>query len=400
MGALDDLRGAGWRRLLAAARRRLQKTGGEPVGAVGLANPSEAEQAVVDEVTNRYRSVSARRPAVQLAELDRALRRGYGLGLLEALAQLDLPDPPMDRKSALEAALRCSHAGEGWFTGWLSEIARDGTVTRLVDRGEGDLIGRAAAVLDRLPARDLPLPVLAEWATGDPTALAGTPLDELVLRALSLWQGAPRHSGREAERRVWNDAGVVFDDLTSQVLVLNLRVAEGHVVAGWLDDAASEGIPFRLTLHQLLTGPIGPDAEQVFVCESPVVLRAAAAELGPDCAPLVCTESRASVACHRLLTAAVAGGARIRWHSDFDWPGIRSTAAAVDRYAADPWRMGADDYLEALAAGTSLPLEGAPTTAPWDERLIEAMVRERRAVREERLLAALLVDLRSGTPVR
>jgi uncharacterized protein (TIGR02679 family) len=187
---------------------------------------------------------------------------------------------------------------------------------------------------------------------------------------------------------------VLADDLTSQVLVLGLRVRQEHAVAGWLDDAASAGIPFRLTLQQLMAGPLTPVGSQIFVCESPVVLRAAAAELGPGSAPLVCTEGRLSAACDRLLRAAT--GTRIRWRNDFDWPGLRMTAAATERYAAVPWRMGTEDYLDALETGTGDPLEGTRTAAPWDARLTTTMAREHRAAREEWLLPALLADLRRG----
>lgn len=329
-----------------------------------------------------------------LAEIDGALRATYGAGLREVLARLDRPGRPADVREALVAAMRCRHAGEGWFTGWLGGLSRDGTVRRLVRRGDGDLLGWAAAVLDRLPARDVPLPVLAEWATGDATALSGRPLAHLVMRALVLWQGAPPPDGRAAEERIWNDAGVIADDLASQVLVLGVRAREDHAVGSWLDDAAAAGLPFRLTLHQLVTAPVSPHAGDLFVCESPVVLRAAAAELGPACAPLVCTEGRPSVACDRLLRAAT--GARIRWRTDFDWPGLRMTAAAAERHAAVPWRMGTDDYLDALKTGTHDPLEGTRTAAPWDARLAATMAREDRAAREEWLLPALLTDLAGG----
>jgi uncharacterized protein (TIGR02679 family) len=390
MAEFEELRGEDWRRLLAAARRRLDRTGGEVTGSVALAYPSEEELRVVERVTGRGEPPS--RPGVSLTELDAALRGAYGVGLRRALAWLDRPPGvPGDARSALEAAMRCRYGGEGWFTGWLGGLSRDGTVSRLVRRGDGDLLGWAAAVLDRLPARHVPLPVLAEWATGDATALSGTPLAGLVMRALLLWQGAPSPAGRAAERRIWNDAGVLTDDLASQVLVLGLRAREDHTVARWLDDAATEGIPFRLTLQQLMTGPVTPRGARIFVCESPVVLRAAAAELGPDCAPLVCTEGHLSTACDRLLSAAA--GARIDWRNDFDWPGLRMTAAATQRYAALPWRMGTEDYLGALETGTGDPLEGTRTAAPWDEHLPDAMTREHRAAREEWLLPSLLADL-------
>jgi uncharacterized protein (TIGR02679 family) len=396
MAEFDELRGEEWRRLLAAARRRLDKTGGEVTGSIALAYPSDEELRVVGRITGRD-AVSNNRPAVMLVELDGMLRETYGVGLCKALAWLDRPDRPSGMREALEAAMRCRYAGEGWFTGWLGELSRDGTVSRLVRSGDGDLLGWAAAVLDRLPAKDVPLPVLAEWATGDATALSGRPLAGLVMRALVLWQGAPPPVGRQDERRVWSDAGVLADDLSSQVLVLGLRARESReesAVAGWLDDAAYAGIPFRLTLQQLMAAPVTPRADEIFVCESPMVLRAVAAGLGAGSAPLVCTEGRLSAACDRLLGAAA--GTRIRWRNDFDWPGLRMTAAATERYGAVPWRMSTEDYLDALETGTDDPLEGTRTAAPWDARLTTTMAREHRAAREEWLLPALLADLRRG----
>ncbi|MEV0408766.1 TIGR02679 family protein [Actinoallomurus sp. NPDC050550] len=393
MGELAELRAAEWRRLLAAARRRLEKTGGEPVGSIGLTDPSEAECRIVDRITGRYHGGRrARRVTASLGELDRMLRRTYGVGLLAALARIDAPERPVGPAAALQGALRGRHADEGWYSAWLGQMSRDGTVSRLVSQGQGDLLARAAAVLDRLPANDVPLPVLAEWATGDATALYATPLADLVLRALRLWQGAAPPSGRATERRIWNDAGVVVDDLTSQVLVLNLRVAEDHMVARWLGEAASAGLPVRVTLQQLMSGPLTPQGREVFVCQSTAVVRAAAARLGAECAPLVCTEGRVSVACRRVLTAAADAGARIRWHGDFDWAALRMTAGAVHRYGAVPWRMGAEDYLEAVRAGSD-PLSGVRVAAPWDERLAAEMAGAGRAVREERLLPLLIEDL-------
>jgi uncharacterized protein (TIGR02679 family) len=398
MDELAELRAAEWQRLLAAVRRRLEKTGGEPVGSVGLTDPTDAELRVVDRITDRYGGGHrTRRVTVSLGELDRLLRRAYGTGLLAALARIDAPERPTGTVAALQAALRGRHAGEGWYSAWLGQMSRDGTVARLVRQGQGELLALAAAVLDRLPTKDVPLPVLAEWATGDATALYATPLADLVVRALRLWQGAAEPSDRAAERRIWNDAGVVVDDLTSQVLMLNVRVAEQHTVARWLGDAAAAGLPFRATLQQLMSGPLTPEGGEVFVCQSPAVVRAAAAQLGARCATLVCTEGRASVACRRLLTAAAVAGARIRWHSDFDWAALRMTAAAVHRYAALPWRMGAEDYLQAVRAVHD-PLRGARAATPWDERLAVVMAREGRAVREERLVPVLLGDLPAAAP--
>ncbi|HEY0539177.1 MAG TPA: hypothetical protein VGD53_12440, partial [Actinoallomurus sp.] len=67
MAEFEELRGEDWRRLLAAARRRLDRTGGEVTGSVALAYPSEEELRVVERVTGRGERSS--RPGVSLAEL-------------------------------------------------------------------------------------------------------------------------------------------------------------------------------------------------------------------------------------------------------------------------------------------------------------------------------------------
>jgi len=183
----------------------------------------------------------------------------------------------------------------------------------------------------------------------------------------------------------------VPDDLASQVLVLNMPAAGGDV-ARFLDVAAAVGMPVRLNLNQLRTAPIEIHAREIFVTENAAVLRAAST-LGAASPPLVCTEGMPSAAAHRLLGGA--SGAVLYWRNDLDWPGVRTTAAALDRYpAAVPWRMAATDYL--AVAGDGPELSGEPAPTPWDERLSVEMRRVGRAVTEDRLLPMLLDDLRSA----
>jgi uncharacterized protein (TIGR02679 family) len=118
-----------------------------------------------------------------------------------------------------------------------------------------------------------------------------------------------------------------------------------------------------------------------------------AAVAAPVATPLICTEGVPSAACNRLLRTVADSGARIRWRGDFDWTGLRITATALDRYAAEPWRMSAADYETALAAGDSEPLRGTPGSSPWDPGLAARMRQTGRAVMEERLIPLLLEDL-------
>lgn len=394
--------GAGWERVLAAARRRLEGNGGLLQGSVGLTDPTDAERRVVIGLTGRHRAPGTRQLRVSLSELDEGLRRSHAAGLVELLTerygplrdrQAEHAEIADARAAALAAAATGRHAGQPWHRDWLTELATDGTATRLVRRGESQLIAQAAAVLGELPSTGVPLPVLAEQVTGDPKALSGTTLASLVLRALALREDVPAPTTGEQRRALWDTAGIVVDDLASQVLVLNLPAGGGAALAGWLSEAAELGVPLRVTLQQLTAMPPQPRAREVFVCENPAVLRQAAAELGPACRPLLCTEGVPSLACWRLLDAARGTQSALHWRNDFDWPGLRMTATAVARLGALPWRMGAGDYTTALARGDAGGLRGATADSQWDPELAARMTAAGRAVMEERLVGLLLDDL-------
>jgi uncharacterized protein (TIGR02679 family) len=383
----------GWQRLLAAARRSLERNGGNLDGSVSLSAPTDAERLVVIGVTGVHRPAGVGRLTVRLAELDEYLRAAYGDGLAVVLGPLR--DRPGDRKreavgrdAMLSLAADGRHAGSAWYDDWLDGLRRDGTLTRIVRAGLP--FADVVTVLDALPAADEPLPAVADRVLGDTKALTDGFVRGLVLRALARWHCVGAASGAEQERALWELAGVVPDDLASQVLVLGVP-ATGGVVGEWLTSAASAGVPFRVTLHQLRLAPLALDCDAVFVCENPAVLRAAATQ---PSRPLVCTEGAPSAAVHALLRAARAG-TRIWWRNDFDWTGVRLTAAALARYpAAVAWRMAATDYAD--AATTGVPLLGSPAATPWDPSLSAAMRKKGRAVMEERLLGQLLGDLHAG----
>ncbi|WP_239135522.1 TIGR02679 domain-containing protein, partial [Actinoplanes derwentensis] len=75
----------GWRRLLMAARRSLERTGGSLDGSVSLAAPDEAERHLVIGVTGVHRPAGVSRVTVRLAEMDTFLRDAYGIGLAEVV---------------------------------------------------------------------------------------------------------------------------------------------------------------------------------------------------------------------------------------------------------------------------------------------------------------------------
>jgi uncharacterized protein (TIGR02679 family) len=385
-----------WARLLAAARRSLERTGGSLAGTISITAPTDAERRIIIGMTGVHRSAGAARLAVRLVELDAHLRQAHGRSLVAVLAPGGTPlrDRPGERKreavardAVVSEALAGLHAREAWYERWLEAMRRDGTLTRIVRAGLD--FGSVVRVLDALPAAEEPMPAFAERVLADTKALADGPVRGLVQRAIAIWQDGEVPTSAEQERALWESVGVVPDDLASQVLVLNIPAA-GGLVGSLLAQAAQAGVPMRLTLHQLRLTQLAIDCAEMFVTENPAVLRAATA-MGATAPPIVCTEGIPSVAAHRLLSFAQT--ATLWWRNDFDWPGIRMTGAALTRYPnARPWRMTVADYRSAPGAGPDLV--GTPVATPWEPGLADEMRTAGRAVMEERLLPTLIGDLR------
>ena len=406
VGGADRYRGAEYRRLLAAARRSLERTGGALTGRISVAEPDDAERKAIIGITGVHQSAGTKRLTVSLEVLDAAVIRGTGYGLVPLLTELG---GPLRNRPVAAASLAASRAelvalaeasplylACDWYRQWVSELRHDGTLTRLATQRDAGVLAHGVHVLEFLNGRPagagpVALPALAAQITGNTKALNhGTGLSTLVLRALALQAGVPRPRSAAERRDLWDRAGVLVDDLASRVLVLNLP-AEGEGLGEWLTGAARYGTPFQVTLQQLAAHPIRVFCPRVFVCENPAVLRRACAELGASCPPLVCTEGRPSTAFHRLMSIAVGAGAELWYHGDFDWPGVAIAADVIARYGGRPWRMSARDYLSAASEGVRLT--GEPVNAPWDPGLLEAMRATGHAVYEETLGDQLLADL-------
>ena len=160
-----------------------------------------------------------------------------------------------------------------------------------------------------------------------------------------------------------------------------------------------------LTLRQLRCHDDALLAVPVRICENPVVIAAAADELGSHCPPLVCVGGQPSAAGWRLLDLLAAGGTEFRYHGDFDWGGIRIASAVRQRVSHgqsrwQPWRYDTDAYeaaataVLAVQAVARLPrLAGEPVATPWDPGLAAAMARRGVRIEEELSLDNLLADL-------
>lgn len=380
-----------------AARRRIEANGlsldGSPLHLKGLA----AEEAdAIAGLLGMRRPPPGAPVRVSLAALDRCLRTSaVGRGLLEVLQELG--GPLRDRRAhremdGAERAQRwadlAAHPAVGndeRLAGWLSHIRSSGLARRLAGDDEAQATGVALDVLRLLNegAGNRRLPVLAAVATGDAHGLdRGKPAGTLTVHALSWLADRPFPDDAADWRRSWAEAGVACDDLSCDVLVLNLP--------GWSRE------PLRLTLRQASawsTPAGGP--ETVFVCENPAVLAAAADQLGERAPTMVCLDGMPSTAALVVLDHLVAGGALAHYHGDFDWRGLGIAQVLARKVPASrSWRFGASDYVAAVqrALGT-VPLSGRTTTSPWDVDLAPSMADAGVAVYEEQVLDQLLDDL-------
>src|SRR5664279_5083870 len=83
---LSVLQSAEWSRLLALARRRLERSGGSLDGAIRLTAPTDDERRLVIGLTGTHRPPGVAAVTVSLAVLDHAMIDRFGLTLPEALA--------------------------------------------------------------------------------------------------------------------------------------------------------------------------------------------------------------------------------------------------------------------------------------------------------------------------
>jgi uncharacterized protein (TIGR02679 family) len=371
-------------------------------GNMVLQTPTAAQREAADRLFGR-RSRGASL-SVSLSALERLLiDAGVCNSLVEAIEALR-PERLEDLRSradierAWSAALadcEARSATDPRLTNWLGRIRESGVLARISGRDPQmarKLIADLTKLLACLPADGMPLAQLATQIACDAHALdVGTPHGTLALHLLSAMTDLDLPTDAAARRDAWAAAGVLCDDLSSTVLVLNLRGHPTSLIGRALGIYAEHGEPCRILLrHILREAPTFEGGSAVFVCENPAVVARAAQDLGKRSAPLICVEGQPTTAARLLLDRVRAGGARLRYHGDFDWKGIQIANLLRSRHAVEPWQLSAEDY---AAAPKGPPLSGPPVIASWDARLSEVMREDGRAVHEEQLLPSLLMDL-------
>jgi uncharacterized protein (TIGR02679 family) len=392
--------------LWSALRVRLERTGHAVRGTI--------EIDLDDDSADRLGGLLGRsvRPGVcrlRLADLDAALRASAaGRGLVAVVAELTgapLRDRPAERAAAAagrerlwalldELLVQSQLADLAWVTAWTDWLHRGGVLTRLQPASAETTVAVAVRVIAAVTSSDAQERSLAELATeftGTAHGLDdGTPAAAIVQRAVALALDVAPPASAAERRALWQRVGINTDEISGTVLVWSLRPPGTDRWSAMMRERADLGLVTHLTVHELrraaeLTAP----GEIVHACENPQVLQQLAAAAVDR--PVICTSGNPSAAGGLLLDRV-----RVRYHGDFDWPGVAIARRIIERGAV-PWRLGRDDYLEAVARlpmDNRLALTGRVEATSWDDQLQAAMTATDVAVHEEAIIDLLLNDLR------
>lgn len=375
--------------LVSRARQRL-RTGATLDSTVVLTAPTDAQRSAVARIIGELSAGSTLR--VDLRTIETILRdAGICPSLRDGIEALKGPLEPLRAAQMAEWEAVENEAIDflpqlgKWFT---SPSGRQ--LLRRASGGDPErgraLVDALRRIADALPGRGCTLQELAVRVTGSSHGLdLDTPLGALALRV-----AAPDARGEDLDPRdVWAGVGVLMDELSAPLLVLNLPASAEGPTDRALRIHAEAGEPYRLSVRQLLRTAPTIASDTVYVCENPAVVAAAANALGPRCAPLVCVEGQPKTAAH-LLLKRLRDQTRLRYHGDFDWPGLGIANRLIAEHGVEPWRFSTQDYRNAPAGA---PLSGLPVTASWDPELSAAMRERGTVLHEEQVIASLLDDL-------
>jgi uncharacterized protein (TIGR02679 family) len=405
-------------RLRQRLRKHYERYGDQAVTrSLQLSDLNQTEIDTINRLIGR-RTSTARSVRLDIAQIDATLQEaGLCASLRIALEKLDGPISHLTelRKTAQIDWLALIEQPNRYerLRSWLQTPSASALLKRLTQQNTAlaeKFLSDTEAVLRRLPAPGIARSQLAAQELGNAHALdKGQPIASLVLSAwrhtesvefasivadtqeqLSQLLNENESDNDERTRDVWARAGVLVNELARPALTLNLNISGSNVQLGE---------PAYFSLRYLLRTTANQwvfSGQDIFVCENPNLVAIVADALGANCAPLVCTDGMPAAAQRTLLDRLAHAGARLHYHGDFDWPGVRIANFVLRSWSAQPWQMHAQDYETAVARIThrSRDLTGSDVIAQWDSNLALMMKKYGLTLAEEAVAEYLIADLK------
>jgi uncharacterized protein (TIGR02679 family) len=375
-------------RLLAKLREKYVEIG-RVGGQVLLENTTPGERREIASFLARppYADSSLK---IKLSDIEKALQHSFNCGLPELLTAF-FPGQPLVTRPAkreahaihqtnfrtnllfLVATLREGSQGKYWLQHgqhgqeWIFSRFKNSPADE--QERQLQLVRYVANVLNQLPEPDSPerLALFAQRTCGDPHALdSNMTAGRFLLLALNdLAQGSEASSSqrtktpqdREQELRLYKDAGLLVDTVSSSVATFNLASAIYHNdTPDPLVQAAGNRV-LLLPMRQLLEWKrIIPASTRIYMFENPQVFEEAIAALesASSLPSLICTSGWPSAATLRLLDQLLEESPDncLYYSGDFDLKGLQIATYLAIRYPGrcHPWHFDATSYEVALKA--------------------------------------------------
>ncbi|WP_003540483.1 TIGR02679 family protein [Desulfotomaculum nigrificans] len=263
---------------------------------------------------------------------------------------------------------------------------------------EASICVKALDYLATHPGENLRIPVFAAKLTGDPHALdLENSLGRLLYYGLLHFLDKPETDyTAEGKRTLFREAGLLDDDVSSNVLVAGLRVCQDDPRFTIFDVANATGSPLILPLRFLAMPTRWQPGQKVYMTENPAVF-STVLDVYPATSlpPIICGSGQPSVAALTLLDQLVQAGCIIYYSGDFDLKGLEIAIRLAQRYKQNfrPWCYDNETYL-------GVP-RGKPAAAnqinnlrkldvPWDKQLVHRMLERKLFVYQESFIDKLI----------
>ena len=420
---------AGLSRLLVKLRQRYIELG-QVGGQVLLADSTPDERRNIASFLSKppYPDTSLK---VRSADVEKAISHSFGCTLPDLLEAF-FPDQPLLTRKEQRAAHSAHQAdfraqllsiaselpegsrGRTWLLHgqhgleWL--FSRYKNAPSQEQEQQIKLAQYIVSVVDQLPGSTRPerLALFAQRTSGNPHMLdPDRPAGRLFLLAVSdLTKDIVNSSqDRAQELRLYANAGLLVDTISSSVAVFNLA---GAVYSNGAPDPLPQAVGKRvllLPLRQLLEWQSAlPSGTDIYIFENPQVFEAVISELDSaiPLPTLICTSGWPSTAAIKLLDLLVAQSPdnRLHYSGDFDLKGLQIASYLLARYPrhCHPWRFDPDAYIAALQAGGSMAprneLNILQTLPDIFSPLIATMQEKKRWAYQEGIVDLLTEDVR------